>query len=191
MIARLGTASIESVSEDSSADGVSSDLARTHSFAEFYRQALPTVFGYFVNRCGGSRSAAEDLTQETFMAAVRELKRGGSVVAPIPWILGIARHKLVDHFRREERAERNLTLAFQARVPDEVTEWSAATREEVLGALGSVAATQRAALILRYLDGMSVEEVAAALGRSIHATESLLARGRDSFRRAFMEATDG
>ncbi len=113
------------------------------------------------------------------------------MVAPIPWILGIARHKLVDHFRREERAERNLTLAFQARVPDEVTEWSAATREEVLGALGSVAATQRAALILRYLDGMSVEEVAAALGRSIHATESLLARGRDSFRRAFMEATDG
>jgi RNA polymerase sigma-70 factor (ECF subfamily) len=49
---------------------------------------------------------------------------------------------------------------------------------------------QRAALVLRHLDGYSVPEVAAALGRSVEATESLLARGRRHFRRAYTGADD-
>jgi RNA polymerase sigma-70 factor, ECF subfamily len=158
-------------------------------FRAFYAESLPTVYGYFVNRCGGSRDVAEDLTQETFMAAVRELKRGTPVDAPLPWILGIAKHKLIDHFRREERAERKLQLVHDDRSVGTIPELSPESRERVLSAMAGVPVAQRAALTLRYLDGLSVPEVAAALRRSIHATESLLARGRESFRRAF-EVTD-
>ena len=48
----------------------------------------------------GSVTVAEDLAQETFLAAVAELKRGRAVETPLPWIFGIARHKLLDHYRR-------------------------------------------------------------------------------------------
>jgi RNA polymerase sigma-70 factor (ECF subfamily) len=57
--------------------------------------------------------------------------------------------------------------------------------------LAEVPTSQRAALVLHYLDGFPVSEVARLLGKSEHATESLLARGRQSFKRAYGEANDG
>src|SRR5512132_2447970 len=77
----------------------------TDAFSRFYEDSLPRVYGYFLHRCGGSVPLAEDLTQETFLAAVAELKKGRRVEAPIRWIYGIARHKLLDHYRRRERLE--------------------------------------------------------------------------------------
>ena len=58
------------------------------SFAAFYEQALPHVYGYFLYRCGGSIVIAEDLTQETFLAAVTELKKGKRVRQPSAWATG-------------------------------------------------------------------------------------------------------
>ena len=85
-----------------------------HAFRAFYNDALPRVYGYFVHRCGGSVQVAEDLTQETFLAAVSELKKGRQVAAPIAWIYGIARHKLLDYYRRQEQDELDKSLAFEA-----------------------------------------------------------------------------
>jgi RNA polymerase sigma-70 factor (ECF subfamily) len=47
---------------------------------------------------------------------------------------------------------------------------------------------QRAAMTMRYLDGLTVREVAVAIGKSESATDSLLSRGRDRFRQTFWEA---
>ena len=63
------------------------------------------------------------------------------------------------------------------------------TDDRALAALAAVPAAQRVALVLRHVDGLSVPEVATALGRSIEAVESLLARGRVGFRRAYAEGT--
>jgi RNA polymerase sigma-70 factor (ECF subfamily) len=75
------------------------------SFRAFYTETLPVIYGYFLHRCGRKASEVEDLTQDTYMAAVREIRRGARIVAPVPWILGIARHKLMDHYRRQDRTE--------------------------------------------------------------------------------------
>jgi RNA polymerase sigma-70 factor, ECF subfamily len=164
--------------------------ASRDAFRAFYEEALPRVYGYFLNRCGGSVQVAEDLTQETFLAAVAELKKGKRVRTPIAWIYGIARHKLLDHYRTQERLERGLALAGQAdEIEDElVVPDDEEARERATAALASVAASQRAALVLCYVDGFSVREAAAILGKGDEAVESLLARGRASFRRAYLEA---
>ena len=160
------------------------------AFRAFYEEALPRVYGYFLHRCGSSVPVAEDLTQDTFLAAVAELKKGKPVVTPIAWIYGIARHKLMDHYRAQERSERGLAVTGQADeiedeviVPDEEE-----ARERATSALASVAASQRAALVLCYVDGFSMREAAGILGKGEEAVESLLARGRASFKRAYMEA---
>ena len=74
-----------------------------------------------------------------------------------------------------------------AGVPDEVDDpWDAhidqARAGEVLDALGP---HHRVALTLRYVDGLPVPEVAEILGRTVHATEALLVRARNAFRRLY------
>jgi RNA polymerase sigma-70 factor (ECF subfamily) len=159
------------------------------SFRAFYDEALPRVYGYFLRRCGGVASVAEELTQETFTAAVRELRRGRAVEAPLPWIYGIARHKLLDHYRRERRGAGHVSINDTIARGLAVDSDADRVREITAIALAAVPQWQRAALVLRHVDGCSVPEVAAALGRSVEAVESLLARGRVSFKRAYLEAS--
>jgi len=168
-------------------------LNQPEAFRAFYEEALPRVYTYFYYRCGGITPVAEDLSQETFLAAVAEIRKGKPVTAPVPWLLGIARHKLLDHYRRQKREERKLAVSWEAQPSDDrLLTWDREdSRERALAALRSVPAPQQAALVLRYLDGMSVPEVARALGKSVRAAESLLARGRESFKRFYMEEVGG
>jgi RNA polymerase sigma-70 factor, ECF subfamily len=153
----------------------------TDEFRAFYAAALPRVYGYLLRRCG-SVSVAEDLTQETFLAAVVELKRERRVDEPLAWIVGIARHKLVDHYRRTPPIDARETEAVERPVSAQDD-----SDGRAISALAAVPLDQRIALVLRHVDGLSVPEVAAALGRSVEAVESLLARGRVGFRRAYSE----
>src|SRR4029078_4903079 len=104
----------------------------------------------------------------------------------VPWRIGVARHKLADHWRRRARDTRASTAAG---VDDGIDDpWDAHLDQlrahEVLCTLGD---HHRLALTLRYVDGLSVPEVAALLDRTVHATEALLVRARLAFRRAYGE----
>ena len=154
-----------------------------------YDRALPQVYGYLLPRCGNV-ALAEDLTAETFMAAVDAVRRRTVPSMSVAWLIGVARHKLVDHWRREGREERNLRVLADS-VPTTADPWDAeldAVRARQT--LDLLASQHRAALTLRYLDGLSVPEVAEHLGRTIHATEALLVRARVAFRRSYEEACD-
>lgn len=162
------------------------DLADPARFRLFYAHALPRIYGYFLSRCGGDAALAEDLTQETFIAAVQQIRRGAAIGATVPWLFGIARHKLLDHLRRQRHAgwsvisweqEGDMVDAFLS-----LPESDLAAREVLLTALAAVPPVQREALILHYMDGLPVAEIAGLLDRSVSATESLLARGRVAFR---------
>lgn len=67
-----------------------------------YDRALPHVYGYLLSRCGGAL-LAEDLTAETFLAAVDAVRRDDPPPLSTAWLVGVARHKLVDHWRRQGR----------------------------------------------------------------------------------------
>lgn len=155
-----------------------------------YRAGLPQVYGYLLPRCG-SVVVAEDLTAETFMAAVAAARQGAAPEVTVAWLIGVARHKLVDHWRRQSREERSITLA--GPLADEVDDpWQGELdRAAVYGALAHLNGHQRAALTLRYLDGLPVAEVAGHLGRSVHATETLLARARTALCRVYREQEHG
>ena len=177
---------------NAASEQVAFDPTDPASVRAFYDAALPKVYSYFLSRCGGSAPVAEDLTQETFMAAVKELRRQRSIESPVGWILGIARHKLLDHLRAKERDRRRLEAVASVAESEPLIEWTDDddSRERAIAALAEVADPQRSALVLRYLDGMSVPEAARQLGKSVRATESLIARGKHSFRRAYEEAAD-
>jgi RNA polymerase sigma-70 factor, ECF subfamily len=147
-----------------------------------YDSALPQVYGYLLSRCG-QRALAEDLTAETFLAAVDAVRRVPPTSVSVPWLVGVARHKLVDHWRARAREERGLALV----PPEPEPPWEDCVLDVVTAraALDRLAPHHRVALTLRYLDGLPVAEVARLLDRSLHATEALLVRARAAFRRVY------
>jgi RNA polymerase sigma-70 factor (ECF subfamily) len=169
----------------SSQPGVAPDPALR--LLELYDDALPHVYGYLLARCGDA-ALAEDLTAESFLAAVHAARKPDAAEPSVAWLVGVARHKLADHWRRVERERRGLTVLASTEAGTEPVEdpWDVAVdrirAREVLGALGP---HHRAALTLRYLDGLPVPEVARHLDRSVHATEALLVRARGAFRRIY------
>jgi RNA polymerase sigma-70 factor (ECF subfamily) len=142
------------------------------------------VYGYLLPRCG-SVADAEDLTAETFMAAVAALRRPNPPSVSVAWLIGIARHKLVDHWRRSER-ERKRLAAVGPNQPDDPWEELLDT-SAAYSALARLPGPQRAALVLRYLDGLSVTEIADHLDRTVRGTETLLVRARAALRRIYQE----
>jgi RNA polymerase sigma-70 factor (ECF subfamily) len=154
------------------------------AFRAWYDAVLPRVYGYLFQRCCRDRDLAEELTQQTFVEAVRSYGRAETDDAA-SWVIGIARHKLADHFRALERRERSY-LRLISTSPKPAVAWLGEQEAEgvLVEALRRLPAAQRAAITLRYLDDLPVREVARLLGRSEGAVESLLSRGRETLRRA-------
>jgi RNA polymerase sigma-70 factor (ECF subfamily) len=163
------------------------------AFRQWYSTALPRVYGYLLERTGGLRSVAEELTQETFMELVRSHTRFDGRSDPVTWTMAIARHKLADHFRKLDREERKRLELVKGAAPDQTAHdaWSASERRHgVLAALRALPAMQRAAMTLHYMDDLPVSEVAGVLRKSETAIDSLLARGREALRRSLPELDD-
>jgi RNA polymerase sigma-70 factor (ECF subfamily) len=168
-------------------DGAAEPPTPADPVLAIYREALPRVYGYLLPRCG-SASLAEDLTSETFLAAVSASRKGNLAELNVAWLIGVARHKLVDHWRHFEREQRSLATVEPADqdIDDPSEEWLDA--DAAYSALARLPIPQRAALTLRYLDGLPVAIVAEHLGRSTHATETLLVRSRAALRRQYAES---
>ena len=172
--------------------GVPSAVARDRGadLLALYDRAVGEVYGYLLARCR-NREVAEDVTAEVFMAAVEAVRRDAVDEVTTAWLIGIARHKVVDHWRRIEREARRVhAVADDPTVADTSGEDPWDVHVDVLAArdtLDQLGAHHRSALTLRYLDGLPVAGVADVLGRTVDATEALLVRARRAFRAIYEE----
>jgi RNA polymerase sigma-70 factor (ECF subfamily) len=146
-----------------------------------YDGAVDEVYRYLRARCG-QRQLAEDLCADAFLAAVGQIQRNAVEHVTTAWLIGIARHKLVDHWRRVGRRPEDATGELPDR-SDGADHWAATLdRHEVETVMDELGPHHRSALVLRYYDGLPVPDVADHLGRTVHATEALLVRARRRFR---------
>ncbi len=150
------------------------------AFLRLYDEALPHVYGYLARRCDNA-ATAEDLTADTFLAAVTASRTGHEI--NVPWLIGTARHKLVDHWRRAGRNRQLLEELWESGEPT-IDSNEPIDELHVQAVLARLLPHHRAALTLRYLDGLPVDQVAQLLERSLHATESLLMRAKAAYRDA-------
>lgn len=149
-----------------------------------YDDALPVVYGYFVRRCG-DQGTAEDLTSETFLAGMDAARRSDPPPIAMPWLMGVARHKLADHYRRRRDT---VPMADPPEPVGPADDWDAELDRMVAeSVLTRLSDPHRAVLVLRYMDDCSVGECAELLGRTVHATEALLVRAKKAFRKEYPE----
>jgi RNA polymerase sigma-70 factor (ECF subfamily) len=157
-----------------------------------YDVAVDEVFRYHRARCG-HRQLAEDLTAETFLAAVGQVQRQRVDDVTVAWLIGIARHKLVDHWRRLDRQPRRFDPpSDDVDIDVAMDEWAPEVleRQQVDAVMRQLGPHHREVLVLRYFDGLPVPDVAELVGRTVHATETLLVRARRQFR-VYYERAEG
>jgi RNA polymerase sigma-70 factor (ECF subfamily) len=148
-------------------------------FDDFYERALPVVYGYLLRLCGGDRDQAWDLTQDSWIAVVDRLAHGEPEKATVAYLLSIGRSRYLDAWRRQRTLQRKLRLVWANARAAESAELSAG---EVLDHLSGCSDEHRVVLMLAYIDGFPVVEIAEMLGSSVSSTYALLARARNELR---------
>jgi RNA polymerase sigma-70 factor (ECF subfamily) len=142
------------------------------SLVACYDQSVAAVYRSASRLVGSDRARTDDLVQEVYLHLVRAVRSGAVQSVGIGWLITSTRHRFLDRLRGEQREERRLRLVEP--LPED-------PQAEVRG-LADLPDRERAALVLRYIDDLPVAEVADAMGLSVHATESLLARARRRLR---------
>ena len=150
----------------------------TEAFAQLYDRYVDTIHRYVYYRVG-SRQLAEDLTSETFLRALRKVEtftwQGRDFGA---WLVTIARNLVADHFK-SSRFRLEVTTADMVDTDDHLEEspegevMAAFTNAALLEAVQRLNAQQQECLVLRFLQGLSVAETAAVMGKKDGAIKAL------------------
>jgi RNA polymerase sigma-70 factor (ECF subfamily) len=160
------------------------ELARTgdtEAFGLLYDHYNGAVYRFLYYRTR-SQTLAEDLTSETFFRALRSMTgfrwQGKDFGA---WLMTIARNLATDHFKAG-RTRLELTTEDMGRHDDaadgpETEVLAGLTNELLLEAVSKLPDEQRDCVVMRFLQGMSIAETAAVLGRSEGAVKQLQLRG--------------
>ena len=150
------------------------------SFERLYRRHAPHVYRYAYGMLR-NRADAEDVTQTTFLNAYKALERGDDPRAPLNWLIKIAHNVCLQRFRTAARRPQEIELDYD--VADEIAAADdGPAAEDIRRALGHLAFNQRAAIVLREIEGRSYAEIAEVLGLSASAVETLVFRARRSLR---------
>jgi RNA polymerase sigma factor (sigma-70 family) len=144
---------------------------------ELYRQHVGDVYRY-TYAVLGNHADAEDVTQTTFVNALRALERGELPRDASHWLLAIAHNVVRQRWR--QAAARPTLVELASDVPDGPQEQEAYELDELVRALQRIPESQREALVMRELEGRSYREIAELLGLTTSALETLLFRARRS-----------
>ena len=149
------------------------------AFAELYRRHVTRVYRYHMAHAGNTKDA-EDLTSQTFVAALESLRsyRGSGSFAA--WLLGIAMRKRALFFRSHQRAEMPLDAANDIADAGLSTDNAAISRmqlDQVRRAMRQLSPDRAEAIALYFFAGLDYLEAGRALGKSEAAVKMLVSRG--------------
>ena len=152
----------------------------------WYNETFDELWHYVRWRCGGRGDWADEIVQETWMTAVRRVRRfdprQGSFLV---WLRGIAANVVRNHIRAQMRLMKREQLArgqLGQDITDRPQQENGKQAQQIAVALDALPERQEAVLRAKYLEGRSVAEIAVEQGDTPKAIESLLSRARQAFR---------
>src|ERR1051325_8918017 len=155
------------------------------AFERLYSRHVRDVYRYAAAMLGEAADA-EDVTQTTFLNAYRSFQAGTRPDKPRSWLIAIAHNVCRQRFRQAQRRPRE--VEFDERVAEAAVEDPGVpSAEDLRRALSALPPNQRAALVMRELQGSSSTEIAGVLGISVSALETLLFRARRALREQLEE----
>ena len=165
-----------------------SSIASPASFRALYELNRLPVFRYVYALTGGSQDDAEDLTAETFLRAWKARHRfDGEVNSAIGWLIGIAKRLVIDGYRRTARASRDLPPDLNTESTPEQIAIQYEQETILFRLVASLPDEQREIIILRYLLGWRVNDIARHMGTSENKISVSLHRTLSKLREKWTE----
>src|SRR5207302_2012006 len=150
------------------------------AFERLYKRHVGDVYRYAL-AVMRNPADAEDVTQTTFLNAYRAYaEKGSRPETPQNWLIAIAHNVCRQRFRQSAR--RPSEISFEDDIADTIADDDAPTGDDIRRALSHLAFNQRAALVMRELEGRSYAEIADILEVSTSAVETLIFRARRALR---------
>jgi len=169
------------------------ELNKEEYFTEQYNQNFKYVYSYIYARTAGNSQLTEDIVQETFDAAWLSLDRFKNKSSFRTWLCSIAKNKLKESYRRSiykeklELMDNSGLIEHESSFNIEQSELDKETRLCVHKVLNELPPLYKYALILKYIDGLSVKETAKVLGKSAKAIDGVLQRAKAAFEKAYFK----
>jgi len=157
--------------------------ADANSFAELYRRYVTQVYRYQVFHTGNVKDA-EDLTSQTFLAALKGIDRYRREGPFAAWLMGIARRQTAQFFR-QRKFEVPLDEACELPAASLPVDWLVARRishQQAFAGLKKISPERAEAIVLSVFGGLSLVETAQVLGKSKAAVKMLISRGLQDLR---------
>lgn len=170
---------------------------RKEYFIEQYNQHFSYVYAYIFARTAGNRQLTETVVQETFSAAWQSLNQYKEKCSFATWLCAIAKNKLMEEYRKIIHQKKH-----ECADCENITEYKSSSDPEqfvlerekyrcVQNVLNELTPLYRYVLIMKYMDGMSVKEIAKSIGKSDRAIDGILQRAKGSFREKYIQAERG
>jgi RNA polymerase sigma-70 factor (ECF subfamily) len=157
-------------------------------FKDFFMRYRPDIYGYLW-RIIGEEQAAQDLCQETFLRAWQHFDKVSGYERPVAWLFRVATNLAINYQRYRSTSSDRLLKLEEPEGSGVDPALGIVERDAVATVLQALPARQRMALVLRVVYGMPFQEIAATLGVSQANARMALSRGRQQFRRHYLEAS--
>jgi RNA polymerase sigma-70 factor, ECF subfamily len=168
------------------------------AFRSLFDSFFPRLYRFALARLGGDEEAASEVVQQTFCKAIEGLDSYRGEAALYTWFCQVCRNVLIDYRRANSREARTVVLledqpnvraileALAAPAADQpdLHAWQQDVRRLVQATVDTLPERYGVILEWKYVDGLSVEDIAARLDIGAKAAESLLTRARHAFRDA-------
>lgn len=160
--------------------------------ALFYKTFKPRLLKFIKRKV--PRGVAEEILHDTFLSALDSLPLFKFSSSLYSWLYSIARHEIIDYYRRKKiktilfsRLPFLESLASQALGPEAVLA-KKELKKEIKRTFKNLSEGYRRVLRLKYIEGLSVKEIARILGKTVKATESRLFRARIAFQNEWLRS---
>jgi RNA polymerase sigma-70 factor (ECF subfamily) len=168
---------------------------------ELYNTYRDKLYSLVFERVGKDQAVAEDLVQETFLAALNSLDKFRGDSQLYTWLCSVAHHKISDFYRHQSRSAKlgklppsiDATEVEQIEDPEPIASSimeSEEIRHIVQQALDSLSAEYRKVLTFKYIERMPVLQISQVMGRSPKSVEGLLSRARKALRTNLTDAVN-
>jgi RNA polymerase sigma-70 factor (ECF subfamily) len=160
---------------------------------EMYNANINLVYSLVYNQVDKNRDAAQEIVQETFIAAIRAIKYFQVRSSISTWLCSIANRKVADFYRRKKREdEHRISQGVDPeKTGDLADEGPADYAMDIRQALSNLPLNYRQVIILKYIEGFSVADISGIMGKTEKSIEGLLSRARKELRSNLEHSDEG